>query len=67
MIEIADLHGQARDGDAVLAHARVHRTHLRLELREDGHDVLQQLRTVVGFDLDVDAVREAGIVEPLRL
>ena len=57
VIEVANLHGEAGDGHAVLAHARVDRAHLRLQLGEDGHDVLQQLRAVVGFDFDVDRVR----------
>src|SRR5579871_5555171 len=67
MIEIADLHGQTRYGHAVPAYARVYAADLRLELREYRHDVLKQLRSIVGLDLDVDAVRETGVVEPLRL
>jgi len=67
MIEVANLHRQARYGNGILANSSVDGAHLRLELGKDSHDVPEQLRTVVGLHLDIDEMRQTGSGKPLRL
>jgi hypothetical protein len=67
MIEIANLHGEARYGDGVLANSSVDGAHLRFELGEYSHDVLQQRATILGLHLDIDQMRQTGVGKPLGL
>src|ERR1700678_443680 len=67
MVEVVDLDREARDGHAIALHAGRYRAHAGLELREYAHDVLEQLRTVLGFDLDLDRVQVFFFNVPLRL
>src|ERR1700728_1819533 len=67
MIEVANLHGEARYRDGVFANSSVNGAYLRLEFGEYSHDVLQQRSTILGLHFDIDQMRQAGIGKPLGL